>query len=114
MMYKYVCSDARFNSFGSMHLLFWSAIREAKMADFRSFDFGRTDADQQGLITFKGRWGAAETILDYSRYSVGASSTHFFDLSAGKWKVKAAKFVLSQLPSRVVARIGRTLYGHVG
>ena len=114
MMYKYGCSDSRFNRFGSMHLLFWNAIQEAKAAGLRCFDFGRTDADQRGLITFKGRWGAAETILDYSRFSPGPSSTHVFDLHAGTWKVNMAKFVLSQLPSRLVARIGAALYGHVG
>ncbi len=113
-MYKYGCSDTRFNRLGSMHMLFWNAIQEAKSADLRCFDFGRTDADQQGLITFKGRWGAAETILDYSRYSAGQPSTHAFDLRAGTWKRNAAKFVISQLPSRLVARIGAALYGHVG
>jgi hypothetical protein len=114
MVYKYGCSDARFNRFGGMHLLFWNSIREAKNSGLRCFDFGRTDADQQGLITFKGRWGATQSVLDYSRYSVGASSNHIFDLSAGTWKVKAAKSVLSHLPSTVVDRIGQALYGHVG
>ena len=114
MMYKYGCSDTRFNRFGSMHLLFWSAIREAKNEGLRCFDFGRTDADQEGLITFKGRWGAAESILDYSRYSTGFSSRHLFDLPSGTWKAKAAKFVLSQLPLNIVHRIGEGLYGHVG
>ena len=114
MMYKYGCSDTRFNRLGSMHLLFWNAIQEAKAADLHCFDFGRTDADQPGLITFKGRWGATETILDYFRFSNGTTSTHLFDLRAGTWKVNAAKFVVSQLPSRLVARIGSALYGHVG
>ena len=114
MMYKYGCSDARFNRFGGMHLLFWNAIQEAKNAGLCSFDFGRTDTDQQGLITFKGRWGAAESVLDYSRYSTRASSEHLFDLPTGTWKAKAAKFVLSHLPSNIVDRIGQALYSHVG
>jgi hypothetical protein len=114
MMYKYGCSDARFNRFGSMHLLFWNAIQEAKNSGLCSFDFGRTDADQQGLITFKRRWGATESVLDYSRHSASGSSTHLFDLSAGTWKVKAVKSVLSHLPSILVDRIGGILYGHVG
>ncbi|HLX86814.1 MAG TPA: GNAT family N-acetyltransferase [Terriglobales bacterium] len=114
MMYKYGCSDTRYNRLGSMHLLFWNAIQEAKAAGLSCFDFGRTDADQQGLITFKGRWGAAETVLDYVRYSAAGSSAHLFDLRGGKWKAAAAKFVLSHLPSRAVAMIGSSLYGHVG
>lgn len=114
MVYKYGCSDTLFNRFGGMHLLFWNSIQEAKYAGLRRFDFGRTDADQQGLITFKGRWGAVESDLHYSRYSAGASSTHAFDLPAGKWKIKAAKFVVSHLPSSVVSRIGQVIYGHAG
>jgi hypothetical protein len=114
MMYKYGCSDARFNRFGGMHLLFWNAIQEAKSSGLRWFDFGRTDADQDGLITFKGRWGAVESVLDYSRYSLRGSSTHLLDIPAGTWKVRVAKYIVSLLPSSVVDRIGRTLYGHVG
>jgi Acetyltransferase (GNAT) domain len=114
MMYKYGCSDARFNRFGGMHLLFWNSIQEAKNEGSRWFDFGRTDADQNGLITFKTRWGAAESILDYSRYCVIGSSTHILDLPVGTWKMKAAKSILSYLPSSIVDRIGRALYGHVG
>ncbi len=114
MMYKYGCSDPRFNRFGSMHLLFWNAIQEAKNMGLSCFDFGRTDADQQGLITFKVRWGAGQSALAYSRYGAGASRMHLFDLPAGTWKVKATKFVLSQLPSSVIARIGQVLYGHAG
>ena len=114
MVYKYGCSDTRFNRFGGMHLLFWNSIQEAKQAGLRRFDFGRTDADQKGLITFKGRWGAVESDLYYSRYSASASSTHAFDLRAGQWKIKAAKFVVSHLPSSVVSGIGRVIYGHAG
>ena len=114
MMYKYGCSDTHYNQLGSMHLLFWNAIQEAKVAGLRCFDFGRTDADQRGLITFKARWGAAETVLDYVRYNAAGSPTHLFDLRGGKWKAAAAKFVLSQLPSRALAMIGSSLYSHVG
>jgi len=114
MMYKYGCSDARFNRLGGMHLLFWNAIQEAKNSGLNYFDFGRTDADQTGLINFKGRWGAAESVLDYSRYSTKASASHLFDLPTGTRKVKAVKFMVSQLPSSLVARIGRILYRHVG
>lgn len=114
MVYKYGGSDPRFNRFGGMHLLFWNSIQEAKHAGLRRFDFGRTDADQQGLINFKGRWGAVKSDLHYSRYCAGATSTHALDLPAGQWKVKAAKFVISHLPSSLVASIGRVIYGHAG
>jgi len=114
MIYKYGCSDKQFNRFGGNHLLFWNAIKDAKNSGLLCFDFGRADADQQGLITFKKRWGAAESILNYSRHSIASSSTNMFDLPAGTWKTRAAKFVLSCLPSRMVVRIGQAFYGHAG
>jgi lipid II:glycine glycyltransferase (peptidoglycan interpeptide bridge formation enzyme) len=114
LIYKYGCSDARFNNLGSMHLLYWHAIQEAKSEGVRTFDLGRTDLGQQGLITFKNRWGARQSTLTYSRYSNSESSTHFFDVTTGNWKARTGQYVLSHLPSRVVAKIGELLYGHVG
>ena len=97
LTYKYGCCDARFNNLGSMHLLFWNAIQEAKSAGLRMLDFGRTNADQQGLITFKNRWGAAQSVLTYSRYGAEKKSTHIFDLYSSKWKSRAAKYTLKHV-----------------
>lgn len=114
MVYKYGSSDPRFNKLGGMHLLFWRSIQEAKDAGLKQFDFGRTDADQQGLITFKDRWGANRSMLTYLRFGQTANSTHFFDLSTGKQKAQVTKYVLSCLPSSVISRVGQLLYRHVG
>jgi lipid II:glycine glycyltransferase (peptidoglycan interpeptide bridge formation enzyme) len=114
MVYKYGGSDTRFNNLGSMHSLYWRAIQDAKSAGLRYLDFGRTDAHQQSLITFKNRWGAKQSVLTYSRYGAAESSTHIFDLSMAKWKTRAARSVLSHLPSSVVSRIGQVLYRHIG
>jgi CelD/BcsL family acetyltransferase involved in cellulose biosynthesis len=114
LVYKYGCSDPRFNNLGSMPFLYWQAIREAKSAGLSFFDLGRTDADQQGLITFKNRWGATQSVLTYVRYGVVGNSSHYFDLYATNWKPRAAKYVLSKLPAGVFSTIGRILYRHVG
>jgi CelD/BcsL family acetyltransferase involved in cellulose biosynthesis len=114
MVYKYGCSDARFNNLGSMPFLFWTAIQEAKADGLRFFDFGRTDAEQEGLITFKRRWGADQAVVNYSRYSSSEQCAHAFDLSAGKWKSRAAKFTLGHLPRQAYSTIGRMLYQHIG
>ncbi len=114
LVYKYGCSDSRFNNLGSMHFLYWKAIQEAKASGLKLFDLGRTDADQQGLITFKNRWGATQSVVTYSRYSESDQCTHVFDLSAGKWKSKAAKHMLAHLPLGALSIIGRVLYGHIG
>jgi CelD/BcsL family acetyltransferase involved in cellulose biosynthesis len=114
LVYKYGCSDSRFNNLGSMHLLYWQAIQDGKNQALHSFDFGRTDRDQHGLITFKNRWGAKESRLTYLRCSAHEAATHFFDLPAGNLTAQAAKSLMSYFPARIVSRIGQLLYGHVG
>jgi len=112
MFYKYGCSSARYNKLGSMHLLYWRAIHDAKSLGCRFFDFGRTDADQQGLITFKNRWGATESIINYSRYGARDNATHFLDLNNASGKSGAAKYVLEHLPLPLLSVTGRVLYRH--
>jgi CelD/BcsL family acetyltransferase involved in cellulose biosynthesis len=113
LTYKYGCSDSRFNNLGGMHLLFWNAIQEAKFCGLRFLDFGRCNADQSGLITFKNRWGATQSVLAYSRYGVSENSTHLFDLYGSKWKSKAVKSVLKHVSPSVLPVIGQILYQHI-
>ena len=114
LIYKYGCRDCRFNSLGGMHSLFWRAIQEAKAAGLRSIDFGRSDADQRGLITFKSRWGARESLITYSRYGNLEETRQFCDLPAGSWNSRAARFVLRHLPLSILSLTGQVLYRHIG
>jgi CelD/BcsL family acetyltransferase involved in cellulose biosynthesis len=65
VIYKFGASDASTWSLRPNHLLFWHAIRVACENEYRWFDFGRTDAGQEGLRNFKLSWGAAEEPLVY-------------------------------------------------
>ncbi len=112
MFYKYGCSDARYNNLGSMPSLYWRAIRDAKKLNCRFFDLGRTDMDQQGLATFKKRWGATESVLNYSRYGTANGSTHSLDLNKSSWTSSAARYVMGHLPSGFLSVTGRILYRH--
>jgi CelD/BcsL family acetyltransferase involved in cellulose biosynthesis len=66
VVYKFGASDARAWPLRPNHLLFWHAIRAACEDGYRWFDFGRTDAGQDGLRNFKLSWGAIEQPLAYS------------------------------------------------
>ncbi len=113
LVYKYGGSDPRFNPLGSMHLLLWGAIRDARAAGLRCFDFGRTEADQAGLITFKKRWGSVQSELMYSRYGSPESVSEVFE-SGESWKSRLAKGILAHMPPSVLSLAGRALYRHVG
>jgi len=114
LTYKYGCCDASFNNLGCMHLLFWNAIQDAKAAGLRFLDFGRTNSDQQGLITFKNRWGATQSVLTYSRYGAAKKSTHVFDLHTSKWKSRVTKYALQHVSPVFLPMIGQVLYKHIG
>ncbi len=109
MVYKYGCSDPAFNSLGGTPFLLWHSILAAKTLGIRSFDFGRSDLDNQGLITFKERWGAVRSRLIYYRYTnepVKRTSP-----SPGALFLRKA---FASLPDCCMTAAGRLLYKHVG
>jgi len=113
LYYKNGGSDARFHHLGGMHLLFWNSIQDAKDQGLTTLDFGRVDADQPGLITFKERWGATSSPLHYYRFSPGKSSVHAFD-PASKLQRRAISKFCSLSPACVLPICGSLLYKHIG
>jgi len=109
VVYKYGCSDTASQNLGGTALLFWKTIVEAKAAGLTCMDFGRSDADNPGLITFKDRWGARSSLLTYLRYCGSGSAT---------WAERSSSGVVNRLfammPDAVLQATGRILYRHVG
>jgi len=54
---------------GGMPFLFWKLIEETKTAGSEKIDLGRTELNNDGLITFKDRLGASRKLLTYCRYT---------------------------------------------
>ncbi len=109
LVYKYGCSDSRFNNLGGNSLLFWRAIQDAKKSGLLKFDLGRSEADNRGLITFKENWGAVTRPLDYYRLPARQP----FHLHSG-WRSRVAKSVFSVMPDTLFAATGKLLYRHIG
>ena len=107
--YKYGGSDARFNNLGATPWLLWRAIQEAKLSGAETFDLGRTDEDDAGLLAFKNHWVHEPKRLIYWNFN-NVSSLENFD----GWKLRAAKRVFSCMPDRVLTIAGRLLYRHIG
>jgi CelD/BcsL family acetyltransferase involved in cellulose biosynthesis len=116
IVYKYGASDHAYNNLGGMHLLFWNAIKEAKLANLRTFDLGRSAFDNQGLITFKDRWGALRTTLSYSRFTCSHSPKVAYDIpiSGPTNSERLAVKVFSVMPTFLSRALGALLYRHVG
>ncbi len=66
--YKFGASNPKYLSCRPNHLMFWTAIQEAKKRGFEVFDFGRTELGNEGLRKFKQGWGTIEQPLFYSYY----------------------------------------------
>ena len=112
LVYKYGCSDARFNNLGGTQLLFWRSIQEGKRDSLRVFDLGRSDCDNAGLIAFKDRWGSARSTLTYERFSLSPPSG-MFGSNVTEWAGRLAKGVVPFLPDRILRMVGSALYRHI-
>lgn len=109
VVYKYGCSNPAFQNLGGTPLLLWRTIVEAKAAGLKAMDFGRSDADNPGLIAFKDRWGATSTDLIYLRWSRKGVS------SVAKPRISGAmKHLFALMPDAVLRATGHVLYRHAG
>lgn len=108
LVFKYGCSDPRFHKSGVMHALFWRAIREAKRTGLHAFDLGRSDLDQQGLATFKERWGSQKSLVEYVRYEVAPSRKPAVPMG------KSAQWICAHLPGPLLRAVGQFGYRHIG
>ena len=107
--YKYGCLDSRHKSFGGIPFLFWRAIEEAKASGATEFDFGRSDLDNPGLITFKSHLGAAPKSLDYWRFSGSVNSKPIEERGAG-----IVRRIVPFMPKWLVTVAGKSIYRHIG
>ena len=114
MIYKYGCSDSRFHRLGGMHLLLWRSILEGKEEGLRVFDFGRSELTNQGLITFKDRWGAERTGLTYMRLTPSSNADWQLVKAPGGFMERLTMLVCRKLPASAFRFLGSAMYPHLG
>ncbi len=106
--YKYGCSDVAFNKLGGTALLFWQTIQEAKEKGLEELDMGRSDMNNLGLVTFKGHWGATQSVLDYWQYPDSLPGLQ------SPWKMKVLGKMVAIAPDISLTAAGSLLYRHIG
>jgi hypothetical protein len=109
LVYKYGCSDASQHQFGGIQYLFWSAIQKAKEGGIREFDLGRSDYQNQGLVSFKDRWGGQRSTLTY-----WTCPAQHANAAESRWTMRVAKQIFSHAPDTILTVAGNLLYRHVG
>jgi CelD/BcsL family acetyltransferase involved in cellulose biosynthesis len=117
LTYKYSGSDRAFSSLGGTQLVLWKAIQEAKHVGLSTFDLGRSNWDDRGLINFKERWGAMQSKLLYLRPATRRTSQlpgHLWWLKAAAAGTRIGGQILSVAPRGMVTSAVRLLYRHFG
>ena len=106
-VYKYGCSNAAFHNLGGMQALMWGAIQSAKSRGAEVFDFGRSDLNNEGLISYKDQWGTQRHTMHYYRNGVMRHS----QLESSS---SLTKRIFASLPDSCLIAAGRLLYRHMG
>ncbi|MGQ9778047.1 MAG: GNAT family N-acetyltransferase [Thermodesulfobacteriota bacterium] len=97
---------------GTQFFLFWEAIKMARNRGFKIFDFGRTSVENQGLMTFKGRWGTKLSDLPFFYYPTFAVN----ELRPREKTIpyKMVRFICKVTPVRFYPLLGELVYKHLG
>ncbi|MEM3422048.1 MAG: GNAT family N-acetyltransferase, partial [Candidatus Hadarchaeum sp.] len=100
-----------YRGLGVYFFLYWHAIRLAKEEGFKVFDMGRTSVDNQGLMTFKSRWGTK--VVDLPQFFLYNGKSHLKPglLSAGNVRLRR---LCSRLPMPLFKALGSACYRHMG
>lgn len=68
--YKYGASNRKFQHLRANNLVMWEAIRWFSREGYKTFCFGRTEPENEGLRQFKTGWGTEEDRLYYYKYNL--------------------------------------------
>lgn len=109
--YKFNASDENYLQKRPNHLVTWEAIRYACANNYKHFDFGRCSPDEEGLRTYKTRWGAKEINLPYYYYPKVKGITAIAENSA---RYKAMRLFSHMMPRFAFEAAGSLLYKHLG
>jgi len=105
-IYKFGASDWDARSMKPNHMMMWHAVRTACEQGYRWLDFGRTDAGNEGLRSFKSSWGAREEPLVYG--AIGAPSERA-EASAGTAS-RVLGAIIRRGPLMICRATGELLY----
>jgi CelD/BcsL family acetyltransferase involved in cellulose biosynthesis len=111
MYYKFNASLENYLTRRPNHLITWEAIKHACANNFKYMDFGRCMADEEGLRTYKTRWGAKELNLKYYYYpEVKGLSTN----TESSTSYRLMRIFARVMPQCVFQATGSVLYKHLG
>ena len=100
--YKFGASDSSYWGLRPNHAVMWDAISWACEDGYATFDFGRSDLQDEGLRSYKSGWGAEEQPLVYTTFSAKFKRQGF--------AMTGMRAMLRRLPSSVSRAAGEMFY----
>jgi lipid II:glycine glycyltransferase (peptidoglycan interpeptide bridge formation enzyme) len=108
--YKFNASNEDYLQRRPNHLVTWAAIKYACANNYKYFDFGRCTPEEEGLRTFKSRWGAKETNLPYYYYP---GIKGFTTVAEGSARYQVMRVFSRVMPQFAFRAAGSLLYKHL-
>lgn len=108
-IYKFGAYDKNYQELRPNNLVMWHAIQWYSQNNYKSFDFGITGSQNEGLRHFKLGWGVDEKIISYYRYNLLTKK-----FIKDNFRAKESYSLFRKLPSPLLNLTGFFLYRHVG
>ncbi|HZS55079.1 MAG TPA: GNAT family N-acetyltransferase [Bryobacteraceae bacterium] len=106
LYYKNGASLPQFHKLGVMPYLLWHAIHTGIDRGLKVLDWGRSDCDNLGLVTFKERWNAERQPISYLRWPGGRPSAD------RTWIRRLLPATCKIAPANCLAALGAFSYRH--
>jgi Uncharacterized protein involved in methicillin resistance len=111
VMPAYIASDDAYNSLMPNNLLYWRSIEWGCNNGFKYFDFGRTEPNNETLLSFKGKWGCNNFKIPYYYYP---EQPKLMSQNRNDAKTGFIRKTWKKLPDPVLEVLGPKLLKHVG
>jgi len=109
LTYKYSASDGDALATKPNHLAMWEAVRFGCSNGYTTMDFGRTEADNEGLLYYKRGWGTQERELTYVRVGEPRRSGRI----SGVRNSGRLKDMIRKMPIPLLKLIGKIVFPHL-
>lgn len=111
VMPAYIASDDAYNSFMPNNLLYWKSIEWGCNNGFKYFDFGRTEPNNETLLSFKRKWGCNNFKIPYYYYP---NQPNLMSQNRNDSKTSFIRNNWKKMPDSVLEILGPRLLKHVG
>ncbi len=109
-VYKYGASDKRYQHLRANNLVLWEALQWYCQRGYKTFNFGRTEPGNAGLLQFKRGWGAEEYQINYYKYDLKKDAFILDPLNISG----VHNSFFRRMPMPLLKMAGSILYRHMG